>query len=180
MRDQQAGAIGQDDRLAGKAVSEFQTLAEMAGFSAHVDAPANSDGEWFFDVTRGEFEISVSWSKGRGFGLYTAESGYGDQPNELYLDASKAIERLWQLHASQSRVGGLSSLWLSELRQLTHVSQSEVARIVDIKQSAVSRFEGRGDVRLRTLISYLAALGGRLEMRVHFDRMDVSIDLPTE
>lgn len=180
MRDQQARPIRKAHRRAGEAVNEFYTLASEAGFVIGVDAPSIAKGEWFLDVMRGDFAATVSWLAGRGFGFYTAGEGYGDQPNEIYRDASTAFERLSQVCAAQAKRGGVSSLWLSELRQLTHVSQGDVARLVDLKQSAISRFEGRGDVRIRTLIAYLEALGGRLEMRVHFDRMDVSIGLPTE
>jgi hypothetical protein len=170
--------VGARSRPVFKGVNDFIGFSQGAGFTVSVDKPAKEQAEWFIDVERDEFATTVSWKETRGFGFYTAETGYGDRPNELYLDPLKAFERLEQMFERQARQGGVSPPWLAELRQLANVSQSDLAELVHLKQSAISRFEGRADVKLSTLVSYLGALGGRLEMRVHFDRMDVSIDFP--
>lgn len=178
MSVEQTRKVRKADRTPSESVAMFVALACSVGFAVEVDAPANSDAEYFLDIVKDAFSETVSWQEARGFGFYTGERGYGDKPSELYLDAPSAFERLGQIHLRWGRDGIASSLSLAELRQLTHVSQSEVADLADIKQSAVSRFESRGDVKLSTLVAYLGALGGQLELRVHFDRMDVAIDLP--
>lgn len=178
MSIEQARKVGKADKAPSESIAVFVALACSAGFAVDIDAPASSGAEYFLDIEKDAFSETVSWQEARGYGFYTGERGYGDKPSELYLDASSAFERLGQIHQRSGSERISSSLSLAELRQLRHVSQSDVADLADIKQSAVSRFESRGDVRLSTLVAYLAALGGRLELRVHFDRMDVAIDLP--
>jgi hypothetical protein len=177
MSARQSGKIGTKAANAAEAVTAFEALASAAGYLFEVDTPANGASEWFIDIEQDDFQESLSWMPSRGFGFYTGEVGYGDKPNELYLDATQAFERLVQLHARRES-GKAGALNLADLRQLLHMSQSEVASLGNLKQAAISRFEGRGDVLLSSLMSYLEALGGKLELRVHFDRMDVSLGLP--
>lgn len=177
MSARQIGKIGTNVANAAQAVKAFEVLASAAGYSFDADVPKDAAAEWFIDIGRGEFQESLSWMSSRGFGFYTGDMGYGDKPNELYLDATQAFDRLEQLRARREN-GKTGTLNLADLRQLLHMSQSDVASLGNLKQAAISRFEGRGDVLLSSLISYLEALGGRLELRVHFDRMDVALGLP--
>ena len=66
---------------------------------------------------------------------------------------------------------------LQELRQrCADLSQGDVARLLDVTQGFVSRFERRDDVLLSTLYGYIEALGGVLELRARFpDREDVRV-----
>jgi hypothetical protein len=177
MSARQGGKIGRKGANATEAVSAFKVLVSAAGYVIDVDKPDDETAEWFIDVEQGDFQESLSWLYGRGFGFYTGEVGYGDKPNELYLDATQAFERLGQIHARRES-GKAGAMNLADLRQLLHMSQSDVASLGNLKQAAISRFEGRGDVLLSSLMAYLEALGGRLELRVHFDRMDVALGLP--
>lgn len=61
------------------------------------------------------------------------------------------------------------------LRTTRHQTQVAVAEQMKIPQSAVSRIERQRDCRLSTLQRYIAALGGRLEMRAIFP--DDTVDL---
>ena len=63
------------------------------------------------------------------------------------------------------------------LRTARHQTQVAVAEQMNIPQSAVSRIERQRDCRLSTLQRYVAALGGRLEMRAVFP--DDTVDLNT-
>jgi transcriptional regulator with XRE-family HTH domain len=55
---------------------------------------------------------------------------------------------------------------LQELRQrCAELTQEEVAKLLDVTQAFVSKFERREDVLLSTLYSYVEALGGELEIR---------------
>jgi hypothetical protein len=177
MSARQGGKIGTNAANAAQAVKEFEALASAAGYQFEVDVPDNAAAEWFIDTEQGDFQESLSWTSNRGFGFYAGEVGYGDKPNELYLDATQAFERLEQLRARR-KSGKADALNLADLRQLLHMSQCDVASLGNLKQAAISRFEGRGDVLLSSLMSYLEALGGKLELRVHFDRMDVALGLP--
>lgn len=57
---------------------------------------------------------------------------------------------------------------LHELREAAGATQAEVARGLGVSQPYVAKLEKRGDMSLTTLSSYLAALGGRLEVRAVF------------
>jgi hypothetical protein len=69
----------------------------------------------------------------------------------------------------------LSTLDLGTLRRRRGVSQTVVADALDVSQPNVSRIEGQDDVRLSTLGHYVAALGGRLEVRAAFPNETVEL-----
>ena len=71
---------------------------------------------------------------------------------------------------------------LHELRQAVGATQTEVAQDLGVSQPYVAKIEKRGDMSLTTLSSYLAALGGRLEVRVVFPEHpedNVALAVPT-
>jgi len=81
--------------------------------------------------------------------------------------------RLWTAYIAASRaasLGGGTASWptrprratLAELRVARGLSQEMVGVRLGMNQSEVSRLERRRDVRLSTLRSYVAAIGGRL------------------
>lgn len=57
---------------------------------------------------------------------------------------------------------------LAELRQTRGVTQEEVARLLDVAHSNVSRLENRGDMLVSTLMQVVEALGGELELIAKF------------
>ncbi len=57
---------------------------------------------------------------------------------------------------------------LHELREAAGATQADVARGLGVSQPYVAKLEKRGDMSITTLSSYLAALGGRLEVRAVF------------
>lgn len=73
---------------------------------------------------------------------------------------------LWRLWIERLRAGDRSPRSLRELRHRRGQTQQDVAAQMGISQSDVSKLERRLDVRLSTLRSYVAATGGRLELRV--------------
>ena len=70
----------------------------------------------------------------------------------------------------------LAEMELKELRAHRQLSQTVVGEALGIKQAAVSRIEGRDDLMLSTLQSYIEALGGSLELIAHFPEGDVKIN----
>lgn len=54
---------------------------------------------------------------------------------------------------------------LRRLRELLGLTQLDVAQRLDVGQTVISRIEGRSDLLLSTIRSYLIALGGTLDMR---------------
>jgi len=61
------------------------------------------------------------------------------------------------------------ALALADLRRSRHVTQVQLAGELGISQGNVSRLEGRSDVYLSTLRSYVQELGGHLEIAAVFD-----------
>ena len=57
---------------------------------------------------------------------------------------------------------------LPEVRRRRHVTQEQLARALEAKQSTVSVLERRLDMRLSTLRAYIEAIGGRLELVARF------------
>jgi transcriptional regulator with XRE-family HTH domain len=67
----------------------------------------------------------------------------------------------------------LLELNLQELRQhCTELTQDDVAKLLDVTQAYVSKFERRGDMLLSTLYAYVKALGGELEIRAKLPGTD--------
>jgi hypothetical protein len=134
------------------------------------DPPRRADGVWWADLVIDGWSTTVAWRPSSKFGVYTSEDGYGLKPDETYADASKAALRLLQLKRRLDRADDLPpALTLKEIRQLTAVSQEIVAARLSKKQAEVSRLESREDAKLSTLIDFVSALGGTLELSVRFD-----------
>lgn len=142
------------------------------------DAPSEPSGLWWIDVSAGKFRCALSWKRGEGFGVFTDEESYGVRPDELYEDPGLAARRVKLLHDSWKDHRSLDPLWLSDVRYLLGAQQEELATALDVKQPAVSRLESRPDVRLSSLISYVSAFGGVLELKLHFKTWQAVISPP--
>lgn len=59
-------------------------------------------------------------------------------------------------------------LTLRELRKALDLTQTALAKRLDVGQDTVSRLERRTDMLLSTLQDYVESLGGRLELNVEF------------
>jgi len=59
----------------------------------------------------------------------------------------------------------LAELPLEQLRSARSLTQSNMAQILGVNQSAISKIEKRTDMYLSTLRSYVEAMGGSLEFR---------------
>lgn len=70
------------------------------------------------------------------------------------------------------------ALALAELRRDCDLTQTELAKILGVSQTNVSRIERGDDLYVSTLRSYVEALGGRLELRAVFEDRDVGIAVP--
>jgi DNA-binding XRE family transcriptional regulator len=63
-----------------------------------------------------------------------------------------------------------------KLRHARKKTQVAIAEKLDVAQGAVSRIEKQSDFLLSTLRNYVAALGGKLELRVVFPDADFVIE----
>ncbi len=64
---------------------------------------------------------------------------------------------------------------VSKLRKDQELTQKELADILEIRQSAVSKLESQSDVMIQTLERYIRALGGELELRAKFPDREVTL-----
>ena len=64
---------------------------------------------------------------------------------------------------------------LATLRKDRELTQQELADVLEIRQSAISKLERQEDVMLQTLERYINALGGELEVRARFPDGEVKL-----
>jgi hypothetical protein len=90
---------------------------------------------------------------------------------ELPEDDRKAIlERADELYAEE--------MTLAELRKVRQRTEVKLAKLLGIKQAAVSRLERRTDMYVSTLRDVVEAMGGSLQIIAQFpDRPDVRVSL---
>src|SRR5450631_1684538 len=62
----------------------------------------------------------------------------------------------------------LQRMALEELRSARRLTQADMAEMLDVPQSSISRIEQRADMYLSTLRNYLHALGGVLQIQAVF------------
>lgn len=62
----------------------------------------------------------------------------------------------------------LRRMALDELRSAKQLTQAEMAEILDVPQSSISRIERRADMYLSTLRNYIQAMGGVLQIQAVF------------
>ena len=67
---------------------------------------------------------------------------------------------------------------LHQAREQRGVTQTELARALDVSQANVSRTERKEDLFLSTIRRYVAALGGELEVRAVFPDQTVRLSFP--
>ena len=87
-------------------------------------------------------------------------------------------------HFSEERRAGIAhqtsqlkvEMALKELRQALQLSQTELAKKLNIKQPAVARLEKRTDMYVSHLRKVIEAMGGELDIIARFPDGEVKID----
>ena len=74
----------------------------------------------------------------------------------------------------------MAEIPLEQLRAARQLTQTNLAQVLGVNQSAVSKLEKRTDMYLSTLRSYIQAMGGQLEIQAVFPEGSVRIDLLAE
>ena len=69
----------------------------------------------------------------------------------------------------------LASMPLDELRKMREMTQLQLGEVLGVHQSEVSKIEHRSDICVSTLVEYIEALGGHLEIRAVFPDRQVLI-----
>jgi len=86
----------------------------------------------------------------------------------------------WGANVGEYRRAMEDALALAELRNSRNITQIQLAEQLGITQGNVSRLEGRSEVYLSTLRSYVEALGGHLEIAAVFDDDRVTVAIGTD
>ncbi len=83
----------------------------------------------------------------------------------------------WGANVGEYRRAMEDALALADLRQSRNITQIQLAAQLGITQGNVSRMEGRSEIYLSTLRSYIEALGGHLEIAAVFgdERVPVAV-----
>ncbi len=139
--------------------------------TVEVDPPAKPDGVWFIDISSEGHTIAAQWQKGRGFGLTTNPSSdaYGEGAHEVIKDDGSAYRRIVSLLLGRSNTSPPDAVRLRELRTWRGISQIELAKMLNVQQAAVSKFEARTDnILLSTLEAVVSAMGGTLRVIAKF------------
>lgn len=150
------------------------------GVEINLDEPGDEAGEWWIDISAGKFQTTLSWRSGHGFGVFTSEGDYGARPDELYQTPDRAAHRVEQLHDHWLASETIEPLWLADVRDLAGQQQAAMAEALECNQPNVSRLENRFDAKLSTIARYIEAMGGALELRVHFKDWQAVIVMPEE
>lgn len=69
----------------------------------------------------------------------------------------------------------LAEMPLEELRAARHMTQVQMAKLMQTTQGSVSKIEKRTDMYVSTLASFIEAMGGKLEIRAVFPDGEVKI-----
>lgn len=69
----------------------------------------------------------------------------------------------------------LASMPLEALRKAREMTQLQLGEVLGVHQSEVSKIEHRTDIYVSTLVEYVEALGGHLEIRAVFPDRQVLI-----
>ncbi len=166
-----------------KRLGKLRRLVEktLPGAVFGVDAPSRRDGDWFIDVTHAGQSFTIEYRPGLGFGLSSTPFGsYGEGPDEFLPEEASLVDRLAHLVRTKQRTEPQRVHLLQELRSRRHVTQSEVATRLGIRQPTVSKIERREDVNLSTLRRFEEALGGELHVTARFADGTVELGLGDE
>jgi predicted transcriptional regulator len=84
--------------------------------------------------------------------------------NEIKKESKATPEQVEQARQELAR-----SIVLHEMRTAMGYTQTQLAEVLGMSQSGISRLEGQTDMLLSTLRSYVEALGGKLELVAEFN-----------
>ncbi len=134
-----------------------------------LDKPLVPSGTWYLDINRGDRNVVVAWRPEKPFGISTPDSvEYGEGSHEVWIERLMAANRVLELLRSGAKTSATRHAVLGDVRRARKVSQSELAKKLQIEQGAISKFENRRDVQVGTIFKVIDTLGGKFEMYAHF------------
>ena len=134
-----------------------------------VHAPVRAGRVWWMDFALGPTKAEVEWSPSSGFGVsVNSEAVFGAQSDEVFSSTKAAATRLIELIQSGKQTEDSSEQFIRALREGRKLTQTQLAKLLKVKQASVSRLESRADFHISTLRSIITRLGGTLELRASF------------
>ena len=103
-----------------------------------VDAPAAARRGLVAGRGHGRLRETVEYRPGKGFGLHTKETGYGEGQAEIYRTPERAVKRLQQLMTSADKK--IASLGLRDIREFMAIHKLPLPKKAGVRQPAISRF----------------------------------------
>jgi DNA-binding XRE family transcriptional regulator len=91
----------------------------------------------------------------------------------LELEAKMSPESLGRSDEKLSRLR--EEMALNELRTALAFTQEHLAKILHVRQAAISKLERRADMYVSTLADFIRAMAGELEIEAHFPQGRVRI-----
>ena len=85
-----------------------------------------------------------------------------------------------QAEVERRKLKMIAEMPLEQLRAARQLTQTNLAQVLGVNQSAVSKLEKRSDMYLSTLRSYIQAMGGQLEIQAVFPEGSVRIEMLAE
>ena len=148
-------------------------LRKLPTIDYDYDPAETESGSSWLDLHFEEQYLNIEWKPNKGFGLYFQDqNSYGTGPEEIYRSKDKLLKRIYMLFLEHKL-----RLKLKEIREIKGVSQTELGALLGQNQGSISKLESReSDVLFKTLCSVVKALGGKLEVKAHFDDFDVPLD----
>lgn len=132
-----------------------------------VDRPRKDSDIWFLDITRADHSVSVQWQVGRAFAITAStEHAYGERADEVYQDEEAAYGRIVSLLLSGTFTSPPRAVSLKELRRECGLSQAELAEVLNRQQGEISKIERRKGLLVSTLVDYVRAVHGELQIIV--------------
>lgn len=138
-----------------------------------LDESETSTGSSWLDIRFKNQLITIECRPSLGFGFYSSsDNSFGLGPDEIYRNEDSLFRRITMFLFERKY-----NIKLKELRELLDITQGDLSTSSGQKQPSISKLENRNDMQLSSIENFVKALGGSLEIKVHFDEFDVPIDL---
>lgn len=155
--------------------------SQFSNINAKLTPPADeTGGVWFLDIFLANQTLSIQWLASRGFWLTSLsldDDAEDDSPTEVFRNIDQARERALEIIKTGERTTLPATLPLRQLRESRRFSQEEMASLLGVGQSTVSKIERGSALNVETLRAFIEALGGRLEIRALFQEHAIAVDL---